>query len=1390
MKWENVHIFVSSTFNDMHAERDYLVKRVFPKLSAWCEERRLRLIDIDLRWGVSEADATQNRRVVQVCLNRIDECRPFFLCFLGQRRGWVPSSDEVDYENIEKKFPLLIEKSKEDKSYRKKGESCLGHNSVTEMEILHARIDPMHNGTFFDNAGNKKDGSSVEHAFFFLRDPEYLQDLTHADLVDVYTNKSDKNPKTADYELHRWREEIIPATGRPVIHYTADWNKSESTYEIALPLVTPTTAPYKSDLWKVAFIGWKERWAKAGITVSENGEITDPDELEKAKSYNELFTKGRLSNFREGETTIDNIIIKQLQDAITERFGKRIVKQLTPLQIELDQQEQFLRIASEGFIERQDDFKALNEYLNDETENRPFALTTFAGMGKTSWLAHWISTNNRKVHYRFIGGSDDSTNVVRLLRSLLGELKEAGKIDSDIPVDDVEMRNIFPYLLEEAGKKGKTMLVIDALNQLETGMTDLYWIPKRLPENVKLIVSFKRGDAEAEKYYNEREAQEDMVLHSLEPFNYQHRIQLVSAYLEQYFKELDTPRIGALISSKGAENPLFLKIALSELRVFGVHNDLTTVISERFGDTTVSAFDAVLNRMESDPAYTKLKPIVALSHIFGWLSHSRYGLSVEELSCLLIRKKLTDDPEESLDVIFLAIRQLRPFLAKRDGRIDFLYESFKTAAKERYTQHHRFARTDKNWHQSLSDFFETLPLTNRHRLMEQAWQLYKSNEVSSLFSLLTGATYITAKQSENMITDLIDDYNRYLEITVDVSPDIKLLKERLRLLAPVLWQYPELAKQTLLGGLLPVSILKEKDVLQATVRAKKGIELHCLGGDIYGKTGILQLDSGKFLAASPNGKLLLSIKESLLHIIDASTFKTLRTYPATLSENETFMGAVSDEGKTALMDIHGCIHAGIKKVQSDRRYLLYSETGSIITVINNTLCSLTDETNVIVSGTPTCISLKKSFMAFEMNGTIFVYHNENKKWTLHASFPAGASGIKAIAISEDLTTILTLFIMRLLIRQNMHTGEILTSLSYIQEAGLALTRLPFACGESSNNKIYLSDCESNTACFDLNTKKGVNYLAAFDANHPRFAPVALVTNTDEAVLLLPSTAILITGEAQVNTKGHVGGVTSLGFLNENKLFTQMKNDMQTIYYNTDGTVLTIDPVENFPLTAAPCGDYVAVSLSDHKVGLIKAGSKYLLDNGNMPFSAACEFLDSYGGMLFMGTKNEIKRTQIAEKFSAVSVYKTSGREQIKAMAAIDNRNVVCLIVNEIFEHSIGITSNGILMVLDKIDPCDNLCVSPNGDNICFYGNSTWIINVSTKEKTRIADSCRCACFITDRILACAFTMNGNMLDFVDIHTSQTVKKLFLPDKAMSMVSDNNRILCGLINGNAVLLHNN
>jgi hypothetical protein len=47
--WREVRLFVSSTFTDYFAEREVLIKKIIPRLRSWCEERRLTLIDIDLR---------------------------------------------------------------------------------------------------------------------------------------------------------------------------------------------------------------------------------------------------------------------------------------------------------------------------------------------------------------------------------------------------------------------------------------------------------------------------------------------------------------------------------------------------------------------------------------------------------------------------------------------------------------------------------------------------------------------------------------------------------------------------------------------------------------------------------------------------------------------------------------------------------------------------------------------------------------------------------------------------------------------------------------------------------------------------------------------------------------------------------------------------------------------------------------------------------------------------------------------------------------------------------------------------------------------------------------------------------------------------------------------
>ena len=97
--WKTIRVFISSTFRDMQAERDWLVRFVFPRLREELVKYRIHFVDVDLRWGV-----TGDQDALDVCREVIDECHPRFLCMLGGRYGWVPegraesiTADEVHY---------------------------------------------------------------------------------------------------------------------------------------------------------------------------------------------------------------------------------------------------------------------------------------------------------------------------------------------------------------------------------------------------------------------------------------------------------------------------------------------------------------------------------------------------------------------------------------------------------------------------------------------------------------------------------------------------------------------------------------------------------------------------------------------------------------------------------------------------------------------------------------------------------------------------------------------------------------------------------------------------------------------------------------------------------------------------------------------------------------------------------------------------------------------------------------------------------------------------------------------------------------------------------------------------------------------------------------------
>ncbi len=141
-KTRTIRVFISSTFRDFAEERNLLVRKVFPELRRKCRERQVELVDVDLRWGITEEEAKQGK-VLPICLAEIDRSRPYFIGLLGERYGWVPEKDLYDSS-------LLL-----DQPWL---EEHRGGKSVTELEIFHGVLN---------------NPEMAGHAFFYFRDAAY-----------------------------------------------------------------------------------------------------------------------------------------------------------------------------------------------------------------------------------------------------------------------------------------------------------------------------------------------------------------------------------------------------------------------------------------------------------------------------------------------------------------------------------------------------------------------------------------------------------------------------------------------------------------------------------------------------------------------------------------------------------------------------------------------------------------------------------------------------------------------------------------------------------------------------------------------------------------------------------------------------------------------------------------------------------------------------------------------------------------------------------------------------------------------------------------------------------------------------------------------------------------
>ena len=611
-----IRVFISSTFRDMQAERDHLVKFIFPQLRKLCESRGVTWGEVDLRWGVTDEQAAEGK-VLPICLEEIKRCRPYFIGLLGERYGWI--SDALPADLVEREKWLE--------------EHLHGKTSVTELEILHGVLN---------------DPQMAGHAFFYFRDPAYLDKLPPGAKLEDFTVENAKDAEKLSALKDRIRQSIFPVR---------DGYRNPEVVGRAI----------RRDLTRVINRLWPEG--------------SQPDPLDREAMDHEAYAQSR----------------------------ERVY------------------IGRQEYFDRLDTHAAAND-------TQPLVILGESGSGKSALLANWVA-RYRQAHpdalvlQHYIGATPYSADWAAMLRRLMGEFKRRLSLQQDIPDQPEALRSAFPNWLYMAAAKGRVVLVLDALNQLEDrdGAPDLVWLPPVLPENVRLIVSTLPG----------RPLDEIQKRHwptfKVELLSADERKELVRLFLKDYGRNLSPKQLERITNTPASANPLYLRVLLDELRVFGVYEKL----DERIGhylqaESPYALYEKVIARWEQD--YEGDSNLVGDTLSLLWAA--RRGLTETELLQAL-GKDGEPMPRAKWSPLFLAMSDA---LISRGGLLTFAHDFLRTAVMNTYLP---TEQSQRQTHLRLAKHFSRQHRSSR-QLDEWPWQLRSAASWKLLFDLLSDLDFFAA----------------------------------------------------------------------------------------------------------------------------------------------------------------------------------------------------------------------------------------------------------------------------------------------------------------------------------------------------------------------------------------------------------------------------------------------------------------------------------------------------------------------------------------------------------------------------------------------------------------------------------------------------------------------
>ncbi len=781
---KTIRIFISSTFKDMHTERDHLVRFIFPELKEICRRHHVELVDIDLRWGVTEEEA-HSGKVLDICLDEIDTCRPFFLGLLGHRYGWVPLPVVVDAiffdpikEQGEEAEKLFLEAYKILPDYENEylliPEEELQRSWQHQYEKRRKSLITILKRAGVPNAGRSITAQEIYHGVLHNHLPEQILDLDAL----LQGRLPGIQPSQDEAQCLKRAYKYDPIRGKYILRHDVSQRDKETLKEIFK----------KSALYQRArslFFFRDEKLTKE-LSQGSYDDFFEKDP-EAQKALEELKAEIRASGLPVKTYSSIEEFGQMVRNALVERLDE-IFKELhsAPPEDPLAQEEElhhiFMEERTRRFVGRAAALEEINRFVH-APEPRVMVVTGESGCGKSAFLARFtkealVDLPDWLVIPHFVGASSSSSSLRETLHRFCQilfqvapvvekrESEEGIKETVEVPVpDDLNsLLTYFPKALEAAARKKNILLVIDAVNQFQKSdrSENMSWLPSSLPQGVKVVISTLKGPSL--KALSARKDTQIFTLSGLTPKEVE---EFVEAYLREIRRKFPNESVKNLFFQKVSHgHPLYLQVALEELRVFGRFEELSSRI-EALPQDVPSLFEQVISRVEEDFTPALAQDFLCL------IACGREGLTEEELKDLLSGHSKEEGPLPDLTLARLR-RSLGPYLFSRQGVLDFFHQQLKEAVGRRYLSDERLR---SHYHALIARYFEKRwPEPYVRALAELPHQLEKAEDWVGLVQVLTDLEFIHEKIKAGLPYALVEDYLQALKKLPKDTPGFKDLQ--------------------------------------------------------------------------------------------------------------------------------------------------------------------------------------------------------------------------------------------------------------------------------------------------------------------------------------------------------------------------------------------------------------------------------------------------------------------------------------------------------------------------------------------------------------------------------------------------------------------------------------